>query len=295
MDSMKRTIVTILSTNFAGSHYLSLILGSHSHAMHIGEIHHLRRAHKREYSCSVCADPKQCPLARRVTPETIDRVYDIIFENVSNPAITTLVDTSKKVAWASRFVGQPGYRMKYIHLIRDPRALVRRWMVTYETAPKKRSVRWKTARHVPRQFFRILRGPEWKVYLYKWLWQNQEITHFLARHGVDAQVLSYREVALDTEATVAKIERWLGEDFEPSQLEYWNVAHHGTQKESYDWVKQQQTRYFDLRWQSFLSPDLQTDILTHPEVATYLDALGFVPVGDGLARKPVPTSANPGV
>ena len=287
---MKRTIVTILSTNFAGSHYLSLILGSHSHAMHIGEIHHLRRAHKREYPCSVCADPKQCPLVRRVTPETIDRVYDIIFENVSNPAITTLVDTSKEVR-----LGQPGYRMKYVHLIRDPRTLVRRWMVTYETAPKKRNVRWKTARHVPRRFFQILRGPEWQVYLYKWLWQNQEITHFLARHGVDAQVLSYREVALDTEATVAKIERWLGEDFEPRQLEYWNVAHHGTQKESYEWVKQQQTRYFDLRWQSFLSPDLQTDILTHPEVVTYLDALGFVPVGDGLARKPVTTSANPGV
>jgi hypothetical protein len=263
--------------------------------MHIGEIHHLRRTHKRKYPCSVCADPKQCPLVRRVTPETIDRVYDIIFENASNPAITTLVDTSKKVGWASRFVGQPGYRMKYVHLIRDPRALVRRWMVTYETAPKKRSVRWKTARHVPQRFFRILRGPEWQVYLYKWLWQNQEITHFLAKHGVDALVLSYREVALDTEATVAKIERWLGEDFEPGQLEYWNVAHHGTQKKSYEWVKEQQTRYFDLRWQSFLSPDLQTDILTHPEVATYLDALGFVPVGDGLARKPVPTSANPGV
>jgi len=62
--------------------------------------------------------------------------------------------------------------MKYVHLIRDPRTLVRRWMVTYETAPKKRNVRWKTARHVPRRFFQILRGLEWQVYLYKWLWQN---------------------------------------------------------------------------------------------------------------------------
>jgi hypothetical protein len=291
---MERTIVTILSTNFAGSHYLSLVLGSHSHAMHIGEIHHLRRAHKKEYPCSVCADPKQCPLVRRVTPKTIDRVYDIIFENVEDPAITTLVDTSKKVAWASRFVGQPGYRMKYIHLIRDPRALVRRWMVTYETVPKKRRARWKTARHVPQRFFQILRGPEWRVYLYKWLWQNQEITHFLTRHALDAQVLSYREVALDTEASVTKIESWLGEDFEPKQLEYWNVAHHGTQKESYEWVKEEQTRYFDVRWQSFLSPELQTDILTHSGVATYLDALGFVPVADGLARKPVPAPAHPG-
>jgi len=291
---MERTIVTILSTNFSGSHYLSLVLGSHSHAMHIGEIHHLRRAHKKAYPCSVCADPQQCPVVRRVTPKTIERVYDIIFENVNNPSITTLVDTSKKVPWASRFVGQPGYRMKYIHLIRDPRALVRRWMVSYETVLQKRRVRRRTARRVPRRFFRILWGPEWQVYLYKWLWQNKKITRFLARHGLDAQVISYREVALDTEATMAKIERWLGEDFEPGQLEYWNVAHHGTQKKSYEWVKQQKTRYFDVRWQSFLSPELQSNILTYPEVATYLDALGFAPVADGLTRKLVPTSAHSG-
>src|SRR2546428_11097791 len=45
---LKRTIIYILSTNYAGSHYLSLLLGSNSRSIHLGEIKRLRDARMHE-------------------------------------------------------------------------------------------------------------------------------------------------------------------------------------------------------------------------------------------------------
>jgi hypothetical protein len=282
---MERSVVTILATNFSGSHFLSLMLGSHSQARHIGEIKHRRRDHTSpRLWCGICQDVEQCPVCRGVTPGTIDRVYETIFANFDDPNLMLLVDASKKFNWCERFLGYDTYEMKYVHLIRDPRALARRWMITDETDEDKRKARWKTARHLRSRFWRVLRGEPHMVYTYKWLYQNRDIVRFIAGHRLDHVTVTYHDLARTPETEVERLMRWLGLAYEPGQLEYWNTQHHGSQKQTYEWVKNQKTRYFDTRWKEFLTPEQCRQIAGDADVNAFLDELGLHLGADGLTR-----------
>ena len=119
---MQKTIVTILSTNYAGSHFLSLLLGSHSRACHLGELRRVveGRAMAREVSfCHLCNPQSECPAIRGLTGAPAESTYAKVFENFASLGRhpQALIDASKRVEWASRFVNQSTYRFKYIHLI----------------------------------------------------------------------------------------------------------------------------------------------------------------------------------
>ena len=283
---MQKTVVTILSSNFSGSHFLSLILGSHSKAMHIGEIKHLRRVHKSELRyCYVCEDPERCPVLSGITPETIDSAYETIFSNINDPNIITLIDASKKVSWAKRFIHHNKYEMKYIHLIRDPRALVRRWIISDATWRKRGKIRIKLARSEPPKSWPLLWLPIIQVYTYRWLFQNREISRFISENKLDALLVTYWDLANYSEREVQRVTKWLGLTYEPSQLDYWNFEHHGTQKATYEWTKKQKTRYFDKRWQVFFTKKQQEEIIGHRDVVVYLDNLGLVATDEGLTLR----------
>src|SRR5687767_11803134 len=110
---MLPTVAYILSTNYAGSHFLSLLLGSHSRALHLGEINHLRKRIDRG-SCHACGGLDRCPVLGKIPSDQIDQVYDIICSR-SDPDIRVLVDNSKRIPWAERFVTERTYPKKYIH------------------------------------------------------------------------------------------------------------------------------------------------------------------------------------
>ena len=115
----QRRIVFILSTPYAGSHFLSLQLGSHSRALHIGEIVNLGTAksknwHDNELSAKVLEG---------LGPVDLAHIHSAIFERC-DPGISLLVDTSKKVSWAEGCLAEKRFGKKFLHLIRDPRALV---------------------------------------------------------------------------------------------------------------------------------------------------------------------------
>jgi hypothetical protein len=283
---MQKNIATILALGYSGSHYLSLLLGSHSQSLHIGEVHHLRKAQKPSSLkgvCSLCGGNTACPLFHDLGPHNIDSVYDLIFSRV-DPCITTLIDASKTIDWAGRFSTQSKYRMKYIHLIRDPRALIRRWVLTY-TSPRQRfHVRWKLARTVPRQAVAMLLSRLHDVYMYNWLLRNQAISKFIRDRELDAYVVTYRDLARDTSGELKKLMDWIGLTYEPTQLEYWNVKHHGTQKSDYEWVKQRKTQYMDLRWQTDLPPTTLQRAATLPAILAYVNELGLTFTTDGLTR-----------
>jgi hypothetical protein len=285
-----KTVVTILSTNYVGSHFLSLVLGSHSQCMHLGEIRHRRRAH-RDGSvqwCRLCADPQQCPLYKGITQERIGDVYTQVFANLAGHPkdVRILVDCSKTVAWAEGFVARPPYRMKYIHLIRDPRALVRRWRVSYktDTAHAKRRERWRGLLKNPGRLRQWLFGDENAVWTAKWLYQNRRITRFLTGNRLDSLLVTYRDLARQPAAEVARICAWLGIPFEPAQLEYWRFEHHGTQKKEYESTREQSRDFFDTRWREFLTPEEQQRIVEDRGVRAYLARIGLVVTEDGLTR-----------
>jgi hypothetical protein len=284
-----RTITTILSTNYTGSHFLSLMLGSHSQCLHVGEIRHRRREHASDEGrrwCNICADPEQCPLYRNVTPENIGQAYNRIFQNFMDDGkpVQFLIDASKKVSWARRFLTASPYRLKYIHLIRDPRALVRRWRVSYETEHAKNRERWRGFVKNPSRVWCWLRGSENQVFTAKWLYQNRQITNFLKRHRLDSLIVTYHDLAKQPEIELKRICDWLSIAFEPAQIEYWNFEHHGTQKKQYEWIKQEKTSYFDTRWRDFLTPAEQEEIQTDKEIRKYLEQLNLTLNEDGLTR-----------
>ncbi len=278
---MQKSVVTILSTNYAGSHFLSSMLGSHSQAIHLGEILHLRKPAHGHVACTRCGrDGVECPVFKGIDASTIDRAYEVAFGNGGSDK-AVLIDCSKYVRWAESFVGRTPFAMKYIHLIRDPRALVRKWWyVERITSIKRLKRRYKTARRWPRFALRALFSGIPAVY--QWLGQNQDITDFIGKHKVDHLRVTYRDLALDPEGEVRRVQEWIGAPFEPAQLDYAAHGLHGSQKPEYE---KKSGRYFDTRWKTELPGEIQTRIANHRGVLNYLESMGLRMVEDGLTRK----------
>lgn len=286
---MKKTVVYILSTPYAGSHFLSLMLGSNSRSMHIGEVSQLGRPDLMETRrrCHICGD-KDCPVLSGIDQHNIHQIYDVIFGRI-DPKVEVLVDNSKPYrGWADRFLDDSKYQRKYIHLIRDPRALVRRWM-TKNPPEKQRRDRWKTVwklvRAHPGLAPSIIRSDLSFVYMYQWLIQNERITRFIQQNNVDANIVTYHDLAKETPRELKRLTEWIGLEYQATQLEYWNFQHHGTQKPEYEWVKEAKTtQHFDARWKTFLKPEVATAIAANPASNDYLAKLGVKFVADGLTR-----------
>ncbi|MBU0679033.1 MAG: sulfotransferase [Verrucomicrobia bacterium] len=280
---MKKTIVYILSTNYAGSHFLSLMLGSNTKSVHVGELKYLRKQQPKDRRavCPVCEDIEKCPLAEGIYPENIDQVYDIIWPRF--PGAEVLVDTSKRTFWIDRFLGKVPYDIKVIHLIRDPRGLIRRWKMNYETKKQRRHVRGKVLKTRPLQALQLAFADQNMIYEYQWLNENQEITNYLKKRGLAYNVVTYHDLAVDADGEMRRLTEWIGLDYEPAQLEYYNFEHHGSYKEGYEWIKEKKT-FFDLRWQDDLSEREKAHVEQNRHVMSYLSSLDLKLTADGLMR-----------
>lgn len=296
---MQKTIVTILSTNYAGSHFLSLLLGSHSRACHIGELRRIveGRSLAREVSfCHLCDPQSECPAIRGLTGVPAESTYARVFENFAalgrHPQ--ALIDASKLVEWANRFVNQSAYRFKYIHLIRDPRAIIRRDMLNKSDFWRRVHARRQAVFRGRKARLSLLFAPMWKVSLCKWYNKNVAIAEFLQRHGCDAQIVTYRDLATDTAVELRRLDAWIELPFEPAQIEYWQFDHHGSQKVRYDWVKEQKkTGYFDLRWKEFFAPETAAAIACESAVTSLSSRLSLRLDDIGLTRVPSGAMASP--
>ncbi len=272
----------ILSSNFSGSHFLSLMLGSHSRFVHLGELKNLL---KQGRSCTICGDVANCALVRELDTHPAADLYGQIFGRLPATA-ALLVDASKKPRWFRARDRGNRQRAHRIHLLRDPRALARRWLLHFDDPHVQRRERVKMLRRRPTAARRLLFGDMLEVYIYKWLRQNQEISTYLARSGAPWTLATYQEIAEDPITALHRLNEWLGHDFEPGQERYWQFAHHGTGKPEYQWTKQrQQNAFFDLRWQEFLSEEQQRRITGHRALQRYLDSLGLAFGDRGLERQ----------
>jgi hypothetical protein len=132
----------------------------------------------------------------------------------------------------------------------------------------------------------MLFAPQWKACLGRWYDKNAEITDFLQKNNCDHQVVTYRDLATDTAGELTRLTSWLGLQFEPKQVEYWTFQHHGSQKFSYEWIKQQRkTGHLDIRWKEFLSAETAEAVANDPEVVSLLDRLSLSLDDMGLSRK----------
>jgi hypothetical protein len=120
--------------------------------------------------------------------------------------------------------------------------------------------------------------------MYRWVLENQRISDFIRHHRLNATIVTYRDLAVEPAAEVRRLTEWMGLTFEPGQLEYWNQEHVGTEKRNYEWIKEQKTQYFDLRWQKDLPAPLQDRIRHDPVVNRYVRELGLAFTDNGLTR-----------
>jgi hypothetical protein len=194
------------------------------------------------------------------------------------------VDNSKKTEWAQHFLETEKFVKRFVHLVRDPRALVRRWDLNYDLPKKRWRQRWKLARRWPAKALSILRASPRMLYVYKWLDQNRTITRYLRQNRLEYMLTTYRDLATNTTGEVNKLMGWLGLEFQPTQIEYWNFEHHGTEKPEYQWIKEKKRSYFDTRWSSYLSAQEQHEIAYHPLVQEYLKQIGLGIDDEGLRR-----------
>ena len=279
---MRKTVLFILSTPYAGSHYLSLMLGSHSQALHLGEMKRVCLAENRPESreCTFHRGNILEGLGAKDTPH----VYETIFAR-AEPQVQLLVDNTKRVRWAERFLTNPAYDRKFVHLIRDPRAIIRRYRMGSHFRKQLRE-RWKLFRKLPEVRAAIFFQRSDLVWLYAWLRQNQEITRFLTERRLEHIVVTYRDLARDPAAEIRRIMEWAGLPFELPQLEYWNFEHVGTEKRGYEWVKEKKVTFIDLRWQSDLPAEIRERVRRDRPTARYLSTLNLRMVDDGLTRLP---------
>jgi hypothetical protein len=131
---------------------------------------------------------------------------------------------------------------------------------------------------------RLLTESQPAIYTYRWLAENQQITRFVERYKLDAMILTYEDLARNQAAWVRMATEWLNLEYEPAQLDYWNRAHHGTQKQDYEWIKERKAHYCDHRWKTFLSRRDVEDIEANRHVQEFLRNLGLEMNKDGLTR-----------
>jgi len=275
----KKKVLFILSTPYAGSHFLSLLLGSHSRSLHIGEIAGIGTPKFDSGECYF----QSGNVLEGLGQKDLRNIHQLIFSRV-DPSVEVLVDTTKKNSWAESFLNDDRYDKRFLHLIRDPRALVRRYGLA-ASPEMRRKMRWKIARKFPSQALTIWTAPDDELWMYQWLIENLKISQLLRENSVNAEIVTYHDLATNQTGEITRLMRWLGLDFEPGQLEYWNKPHIGSQKRNYDWVKEKKTQHFDVRWKTDLTPETQKHIAANRRVQDYLASLNVKLAENGLVRE----------
>jgi hypothetical protein len=274
-----RQVVFILSTSYAGSHFLALQLGSHSRCISAGEFHHFKYGTGPDVTarCFQCSSDEECPLFRGLAGTPVQELYGALFRNIDErfPGVDTVIDISKHPRWAGRFLRSDGFERKYIHLLRDPRGLLRRWMLFYDDKRKRRRLRMRMARRCWPHAWDIVSGSDVNVYLWLWWYRNKMTTDFIRRNALDARTITYSDLVLMPDRVLGELMSWLGHAYEPPQKEYWKFPHHGSVKSQYMRPPADGQASLDQRWREFLSEEAKWEALNHRPIQRYLHDIGL--------------------
>ena len=277
------TVIFILSTNYAGSHLLAQLLAAHSRCAGVGELHNYGKFRGRgSRSGNVVDDYRDHPAFADLEGGPVTGWHRLIAERLAadQPGLTHLVDNSKRPEWARRCAVAGD---AYVHLLRDPRALVSRWLTTYDTDRAMAAQRRRVLRRRP---WLLLRGPgAAEVLVEKWLTANRGIDRFLRHRGPRAQ-LTYLDLAREPAATLEHAMPCLGLEFESRQLDYGRAGGSlGTRKRDYLTATRASRIEVDLRWQETLGAADRAAVERHSGIRRYLAGHGIRLTADGLTAR----------
>ena len=192
---MKNKVVFVLSHIYSGSTWLSLLLGSHSKAFYLGEINKLY-SRSDFMSCSLCDEmDRDCTYFNDVKNIYYVDIHNAIAERTN---AQVLIDNSKRIKWSRKLLRDDRYEHKYIHIVKDPRAIY------YSLLKRNRPA---DVEH--------------------WAKRNMEIGRFLNEFSLDKITLPYNVLAENLDTSLTRLDQWLDLTFEPEQKQYWKFEHHG--------------------------------------------------------------------
>jgi hypothetical protein len=279
VSSIQR-IVVVMSTNYAGSHLLSHLLSAHPHCVGVGEIHRYSQLLNDRADAPVIAEYVNNPIYAELDQLPESRWHEEIGRR---SGARVIVDNSKKVKWLSQIRKNSNYDIKLVHLVRDPRALVARWLNTYTDGRARRIQRLRVAKRMPKHALEVLRGGWEVVFIYKWLRENIQVNRFLLDSDLQYSRVTYRDLAFATEETLQGLMPELGLEFDSTQLRFGESDTLGTTKIDHEKTVRRSEIKPDLKWQQQLEPQTLKLIETHGPLLEFLRSLDLEFVADGLS------------
>lgn len=274
-----KTVVFILSCDRSGSTWLGYVLGSHSRCAFVGEYYRAWHPELWQF-CALClANGKtRCDVLDGIESVPAEFAFDFAFDRLNTDVV---IDISKRVYWAERYTTSDRYRVRLIHLIRDPRG----W--------------YESQRRREHSSIEDLIGG-WHV-------ENSHIESFIAASGLPSVTVFYDELAARPRVEIRKVVNFLGLPFESDALCYWTKAHHGFAANGAsspllnrfehageistfvtgadDFYRQHGTTLFvDERWKTDLQAEEKRLIESDQRVVSLLGAHNRVLLPDGIAR-----------
>ncbi|MGB3296188.1 MAG: sulfotransferase [Phormidesmis sp.] len=228
-----------MGTAHCGSTLLTMILGSHSDCLALGEVSNMPEAYRlKKPICSVCqgdcsfwersfTEQERSLLSKGFSERRLHRYIPLKLEKtvrgflkndqVFNPysliASKTnkkvLIDSTKTVYWLNKKLAAREFQdnlldARLIHLIRDGRAVMNSYL------------RRKQAQGMTVQKF----GEMWAKRI------NNENNFFDSFSGGKKIQLRYEKFATEVEETLKSLCDWLDIDFQPEMVNYWQHQHH---------------------------------------------------------------------
>lgn len=285
----KVRVVVILALPHSGSHLLSQLLGAHSRCASIGELHNYdkltNRAREgvRNVTHNYADDEIFSGLANTPVPEWHEKIMSGVRK--LRPGVTTLIDNSKRTGWAKQHMKNPELEVIPVHLIRDPRALIRYWMLNYQTDKELRRQRIRHSRMAPLQAAALLTCEPLELYVRKWLIRNEEVSRLLVGTGHSLNLVSYHDLAVSPGRTLARLMPLLDLEYEPEQLNYGAAEQHGTRKREYESAATGSRIDLDIRWQSFLDQSQIGRVTGDQRLIDYLQQIGLRFSESGLTEQ----------
>jgi len=271
-------VVILLGTNYCGSHLLSHLLSAHSQCFGVGEIHRYEQLADGAPTAPVVSEYKASPLFAGLDDLPVTAWHKTVIaryaqhSGIANPV---LIDNSKKVRWVKRLADAEDLQIHLVHLIRDPRALVLRWLNTYDSDKRRRRQRMRVAKRMPARAARILTGDWTTVFIYKWLRENRQIRNFIASQTYPHALVTYHDMVFDTQGMLAQLMPQLGLSYEAGQLRFGEGNTLGTTKAAHaQAVKKSEIRP-DIKWHTQLDAGAAAAVVANRDVKNFLAGLGL--------------------
>lgn len=193
-DDAPLTVVNVISVSYSGSTWLGLMLGTHPQVLCLGEMKLVRHNDHRS-DCALHGE--RCPLWSRFDRGSEENPFHQL-ARLSGYRMF-VVNNSRKLLPRQR---EPGVRPLFIHLIRDGRAV---------TASMLRKNWVPTMWHAARQWRHDVR-------------RNQRLMR--RQPAADQFAVRYEDLTVDKPAELSRICRFLGLDYDPAMIDFWEAEHH---------------------------------------------------------------------